>query len=110
MPNAGVGFFVYRAGSSSFGEAKFGIIHRGEEVMARQKFFVRENGGGRYRYTVVAAQGVDIHFYKDRFSEAELEVLARAMDAEIIFIKAEGDIAIDEEEQAPEAEESEDME
>jgi hypothetical protein len=103
-------FFIYRAGSSGFGKAKSGIIQRGEEAMAKPKFFVRENGGGRYRYTVVAAQGGDIHFYKDRFSEAELEVLARAMDAEIISIKTEGDIAIDEEEPAPEAEESEDVE
>jgi hypothetical protein len=109
-PSAGVGFFVYRAGSSGFEKAKSGIIQRGEEAMAKPRFFVREDGGGRYRYAVVAAQGEDIHFYKDRFSKAELEVIAREMDAEIISIKTEEDVAIDEEEQAPDAEESEDVE
>jgi hypothetical protein len=93
----------------SFGKAKSGIIERGEEAMAKPKFFVRENGG-RYRYTVVAAQGEDIHFYKDRLSKAELEVIARETDAEIISIKTEEDVAIDEEEPAPEAGESEDVE
>ena len=103
-------FFVYRAGSSGFGKAKSGITQRGEEAMAKPKFFVRENGGGKYRYAVVAAQGEKIHFYKDRFSKAELEVIAREMDGEIISIKTEEDVAIDEEEQAPDAEESEDVE
>ncbi len=78
--------------------------------MAKPKVFVRENGKGKYRYTVVAAQDGDIHFYKDRFSKAELEALAREMGAELVSIKVEEDIAIDEEEQAPEADESEDLE
>ena len=77
--------------------------------MAKPRLFVREEGGGKYRYGVVAVQGGDIHLYKDRFSKAELEVLARAMDAEIISIRVEGDVAIDEDEQAPETEESEDV-
>ena len=66
--------------------------------MAKLKIFVKENGRGRYRYTVVAAQGGDIHFYKDRFSKAELEAIAREMDAELVFIRAQEDIEIDEEE------------
>ncbi len=78
--------------------------------MAKPKVFVRENGKGKYRYTVVAAQDGDIHFYKDRFSKAELETIAREMDAELLFIKTEEDIAVDEEELAPEGEESEDVE
>jgi hypothetical protein len=79
-------------------------------AMAKTKIFVRETGGGRYRYTVVAAHGEDVHFYKDRFSKAELETIAREMDAELLFIKTEEDIAVDEEELAPEGEESEDVE
>jgi len=80
--------------------------------MAKSKIFVRENGRGRYRYTVVAVQGGDIHFYKDRLSKAELDVVTKEMDAELISIKAEEDIAIDEEEQGAEQgeEEYEDVE
>jgi hypothetical protein len=110
MPKRGRWFFCLPRWLFSFGKAKSVIIQRGEEAMAKPKFFVRENGGGRYRYAVVAAQGEDIHFYKDRFSKAELEVIAREMDGEIISIKTEEDVAIDEEEQAPDAEESEDVE
>ena len=79
-------------------------------AMAKTKIFVRETGGGRYPYTVVASQGEDVHFYKDRFSKAELETIAREMDAELLFIKTEEDIAVDEEEIAPEGEDSEDVE
>ena len=78
--------------------------------MAKPRIFVREDARGQYRYTVVAAQGGDVHFHKDRFSKAELEIIARETDAELVFIKAEEDIEIDEEEQAPEADESEDVE
>lgn len=79
-------------------------------AMAKSKIFVRETGGGRYPYTVVAAQGEDVHFYKHRFSKAELGTIAREMDAELLSIKTEEDIAVDEEELAPEGEESEDVE
>lgn len=78
--------------------------------MAKPKIFVRDDGKGKNQYVVLAVQGEDIRFYKDRFSRAELELLAREMDADTIFIKAEEDIAIDEDEQAPESEESEDVE
>lgn len=78
--------------------------------MAKPRIFIRDDGKGRNRYVIVAVQGEDIHFYKDRFSRAELELLAREMDADTIFIKSEEDIAIDEDEQAPESEESEDVE
>jgi len=78
--------------------------------MAKPRIFVRDDGQGKYRYVVLAVQGEDIHFYKDRFSRAELELLAREMDAELVFINVEEDIEIDEEAQAPESEESEDVE
>jgi len=78
--------------------------------MANPRIFVRDDGQGKYRYVVLAVQGEDIHFYKDRFSRAELELLAREMDAELVFINVEEDIEIDEEAQAPESEESEDVE
>ena len=78
--------------------------------MAKPRIFVRDDGQGKYRYVVLAVQGEDIHFYKDRFSRAELELLAREMDAELVFINVEEDIEIDEEGQAPESEESEDVE
>ena len=78
--------------------------------MAKPRIFVRDDGQGKYRYVVLAAQGEDIHFYKDRFSRAELELLAREMDAELVFINGEEDIEIDEEGQSPESEESEDVE
>jgi len=83
---------------------------RGELAMAKSKIFVKETGGGRYPYTVVADQGEGVHFYKNRFSKAELETIAREMDAELLFIKTEEDIAVDEEELAPEGEEPEDVE
>ena len=75
--------------------------------MAKSKIFVRENGSGRYRYGVVAVQGGDIHFYQNRLSKAELEAIAREMDAELVSIKAEEDIEIDEREQAAEQGEEE---
>ena len=80
--------------------------------MAKSKIFVRENGSGRYRYGVVAVQGGDIHFYQNRLSKAELEAIAREMDAELVSIKAEEDIEIDEGEQGTEGggEEYEDVE
>ncbi len=79
--------------------------------MAKSKVFVRENGSGRYRYGIVAVQGGDIHFYKDRLSKAELEAIAREIDAELVSIKAEEDIEIDEGEQgAEQQEEYEDVE
>ncbi len=80
--------------------------------MAKSKIFVRENGGGRDRYTVVAVQGGDIHFSKDRFSKAELQTIAKVMEAELVFIKAEEDIEIDEEGQGAQQgeEEFEDVE
>jgi hypothetical protein len=79
-------------------------------AMAKSKIFVEETGGGRYPYIVVAAQGEGVHFYKDRFSKAELETIAKEMEAELLFIKTEQDIAVDEEEIAPEGEEPEDVE
>ena len=79
--------------------------------MAKPRIFVREDSRGKYRYTVVAAQGGDIHFHKDRYSKAELELIARETDAELLFIKREENVEIDEEDQAPEVgEESEDVE
>jgi len=79
--------------------------------MAKSKIFVRENGSGRYRYGVVAVQGGDIHFYQNRLSKAELEAIAREIDAELVSIKEE-DIEIDEGEQGTEGggEEYEDVE
>jgi hypothetical protein len=78
--------------------------------MAKPRIFVRDDGQGRYRYVVLAVQGENIHFYRDRFSRAELELLARETDAELVFINVEEDIEIDEEGHAPESEESEDVE
>ena len=78
--------------------------------MANPRIFVRDDGQGNYRYVVLVLQGEDIHFYKDRFSRAELELLAREMDAELVFINMEEDIEIDEEGQAQASEESEDVE
>ena len=80
--------------------------------MAKSKIFVRENGRGKYRYTVVAVQGGDIHFSKDPLSKAELEAIAKVMEAELVFFKAEEDIEIDEEGQGAEQgdEEYEDVE
>jgi hypothetical protein len=79
--------------------------------MGKPRIFVRENGKGKYRYTVVGAQGGDIRFYRDRYSKAELELIARETDAELLFIKREEDVEIDEEDQAPEGgEEPEDVE
>ena len=67
--------------------------------MAKSKIFVREDGSGRYRYRVVAVEDGGIHFYQNRLSKAELEAIAREMDAELVSIKAEEDIEIDEGEQ-----------
>ena len=80
--------------------------------MAKSKIFVRENGEGKYRDTGVAIQGGDIHFYKDRLSKTELEAIAKVTEAELVSIKAEEDIEIDEEQQgaAQGEEEYEDVE
>lgn len=110
-PDTGVGFFVDCGWLFGFGSDESDIGQRGEVVMAKPRIFVRENGKGKHRYTVVAAQGGDIHFYKDRYSKAELELIARETDTELLFIKGGEDIAIDEEDQAPESgEEPEDVE
>ena len=111
MPKRGCWFFLLNLIGFSGSEGANPIsVKAGEVFMGKPKIFVRDDGQGRYRYTVVAAQGGDVHFHKDRFSRAELEVIAKEMDAELVFINVEEDIEIDEEGQAPESEESEDVE
>jgi hypothetical protein len=66
-------------------------------AMARAKIFVREDTKKRYRYAVVAVQGEDIHFYKDLLSKEELDAIAGKMDAELVFLKSEEVVPIDEE-------------
>lgn len=54
------------------------------------KIFVRERrhvgeGAGRPRYAIVAAQG-EINVFKTRVRRAELEKIAAATDAEIVYL------------------------
>jgi hypothetical protein len=55
------------------------------------KIFVRERrhagrGTGRPRFAIVAVQGADLKIFKPRIRKAELEALAAAIDAEIVYL------------------------
>jgi hypothetical protein len=55
------------------------------------KIFVRERrhakrGTGRPRFAIVAVQGADLKVFKSRVRRAELETLAAAMGAEIVYL------------------------
>ncbi|HEM46281.1 MAG TPA: hypothetical protein ENO23_04460 [Alphaproteobacteria bacterium] len=55
------------------------------------KIFVRERrhagrGTGRPRFAVIASQGLDLNVYKTRLRRVELETLASALDAEIVYL------------------------
>ena len=63
------------------------------------KIFVRERrhvgqGAGRPRFAIVAAVGTDLHIYQTHIRKDELEKLAEAVAAEIVYLprgeKAEG--------------------
>lgn len=55
------------------------------------KIFVRERrhagrGTGRPRFAIVAVQGADLKVFKSRIRQAELETIAAATDAEIVYL------------------------
>jgi hypothetical protein len=55
------------------------------------KIFVRERrhagqGTGRPRFAIVAVQGADLKVFKSRVRRAELEAIAGAIDAEIVYL------------------------
>ena len=55
------------------------------------KIFVRERrhaarGTGRPRFAIVAVQGADLKVFKSRVRQAELEAMAAAIDAEIVYL------------------------
>jgi len=55
------------------------------------KIFVRERrhagrGTGRPRFAIVAVQGGDLKVFKSRVRQAELEAIAAAISAEIIYL------------------------
>ena len=55
------------------------------------KIFVRERrhagrGTGRPRFAIVAVHGADLKVFKPRIRRAELEALAAAIDAEIVYL------------------------
>jgi hypothetical protein len=55
------------------------------------KIFVRERrhaarGTGRPRFAIVAVQGADLKVFKSRVRQAELETMAAAIDAEIVYL------------------------
>lgn len=55
------------------------------------KIFVRERrhaarGTGRPRFAIVAVQGADLKIFEPRIRKAELEALAAAIDAEIVYL------------------------
>ena len=68
------------------------------------KIFVRERrhigqGAGRPRFAIVAVEGVDLKVYAPHIRKAELEKLAEAVAAEVVYLPR-GEKAGDEEEQA----------
>ena len=55
------------------------------------KIFVRERrhatrGTGRPRFAIVAVQGADLKVFKSRVRRAELEAIAAAIDAELVYL------------------------
>jgi hypothetical protein len=55
------------------------------------KIFVRERrhaarGTGRPRFAIVAVQGADLKVFKSRVRRAELETIAAASDAELVYL------------------------
>ena len=55
------------------------------------KIFVRErsevgNGAGRPRFAVVAVEGADLKIYTPHIRKAELEALAAALGAEVVYL------------------------
>ncbi len=55
------------------------------------KIFVRERthvgqGAGRPRFVVVAVEGTDLRIYAMHIRKAELEKLAEAVSAEVVFL------------------------
>jgi hypothetical protein len=73
-------------------------IGQKEEMMS--KIFVRERrhigqGAGRPRFAIVALEGADLKIYAPHVRKAELEKLAEAVGAEIVYLprgeKAEQD-------------------
>ena len=64
------------------------------------KIFVRERrhvgqGAGRPRFAIVAVQGANLKVFKTRVRRAELEKIAAAIEAEIVYLprgeQAEGE-------------------
>lgn len=62
-------------------------------IFVRERRHVGE-GAGRPRFAIVAAFGTDLHIYQTHIRKDELEKLAEAVAAEIIYLprgeKAEG--------------------
>jgi hypothetical protein len=55
------------------------------------KIFVRHRrhvgqGAGRPRFAIVAVQGADLKVFKTRVRRAELEKIAAALEAEIVYL------------------------
>lgn len=55
------------------------------------KIFVRERrhaarGTGRPRFAIIAVQGADLKVFRSRVRRAELEALAAAIGAEIVYL------------------------
>ncbi len=55
------------------------------------KIFVRERRhvgerAGRPRFAVVGVQGSDLKFFKTRVRRAELEAIAKSIDAELVYL------------------------
>jgi hypothetical protein len=55
------------------------------------KIFVRERrhaarGTGRPRFAIVAVQGADLKVFKSRVRQSELETMAAAIEAEIVYL------------------------
>ena len=55
------------------------------------KIFVRERrhagrGSGRPRFAILAVQGVELNVFRSRVRRVELEAIAAAIDAEIVYL------------------------
>jgi hypothetical protein len=68
-----------------------GTLARAGKEYPMSKIFVRERrhaarGTGRPRIAIVAVQGGDLKVFKSRIRKAELDALAAAIDAEIVYL------------------------
>ncbi|MBN1177708.1 MAG: hypothetical protein JXD18_00735 [Anaerolineae bacterium] len=59
-------------------------------VFVRERRHVRP-GTGRPRFAVVAVEGSDLHFFRPSLRRKELEQIAEAIGAEVVYLSESGE-------------------